>query len=112
MIESEDSLRDKMVNKYARQDKRDRNHEEIVSALNKYGFMVWNIQRPVDLLCADRSFFCVEIKYEKGVKRPVQIDFETSCRAMNLPYYVVRTVKDVEGIYHERHTDIEIDSVL
>jgi len=91
-----------MVNKYARQDKRDRNHEEIVSALLKYGFMVWNIQRPVDLMCADHSFFCVEIKYKSGTKRPVQIDFEMACKAMKLPYYVVRTVDDVKDIYEGR----------
>ena len=91
-----------MTNKYARQDKRDKNHEEIVGALESFGYMIWNIQRPVDLLCADHSFFCVEIKYEKGVKRPVQVDFEIACKAMKLPYYVVRTVDDVEGIYHER----------
>ncbi len=91
-----------MVNKYARQDKRDKNHVEIVSALERYGFMVWNIQRPVDLLCADRSFFCVEIKYEKGTKRPVQIDFEMACRAMKLDYYIVRTVEDVKKLYEGR----------
>ena len=92
-----------MGNKYARLGNRDQNHSEIVAAFNKYGVMTWTIDRPVDLLCADKQFFTVEIKYKKGKERPGQVEYRSDCKAMKLDHYVVRTVDDVINIYNERN---------
>jgi hypothetical protein len=50
----------------------DQSQEAIIEALNKAGWFVWIIGRPVDLLCwkPGRGFRCLEAKTPHGKKNP------------------------------------------
>lgn len=57
-------------NRYAR--RKDTSHDEIVSALRGAGWSVYEIGRPVDVLCwkAAKGFRCLEIKTARGKRDP------------------------------------------
>lgn len=57
-------------NRYAR--RKDISHDEIVSALRGAGWSVYEIGRPVDLLCwkAGKGFVCLEAKTARGKRNP------------------------------------------
>lgn len=50
----------------------DTTQKAIVEALRKAGWMVWIIERPVDLLCwkPSKGFHCLECKTPRGKKNP------------------------------------------
>jgi hypothetical protein len=86
------------LSRYAK--RRDKNETEIIKALESLGCMVWQLDRPVDLLIGRKHYFAlIEVKDgslapSRRVLTPGQIKFfgETHC----YPTAVVESVNDLE----------------
>lgn len=80
------------------QHRKDANQEEMVAALQKYGFQVWDIGRPVDLLLAKGPLWITaEIKNKDGRNKESegQRDFARNCARDGRPHFVLREVEDI-----------------
>lgn len=66
----------------------DANQAEIVLSLEKIGCLVWDMEKPVDLLVEFRGLFVpLEVKTEKGTLTPAQEKFFRKTKG---PAFVVR----------------------
>lgn len=81
------------LNRYAA--KRDANEPEIVAALRKAGVVVWQLDRPFDLLCGHGGRLVgLEVKDGKNKLTDQQQTDLSICRRDGLPVYVVRSAEE------------------
>ena len=85
-----------MVNRFARQTGTpDANQPEIVSALEKIGCKVYDIDKPVDLLVEFRSMWIVlEVKTKKGKLEDSQERFFHGVNRTKAPAFIVRDIEE------------------
>lgn len=88
---------------------RDANENEIVTALRKHGAVVYQLDRPVDLLVGyDRQTFLMEVKMPGGKLTPAQDDFFDQWPGRGGIASVVRSTQEALGLLGIADRGVEI----
>lgn len=81
------------LNRYAR--RKDGNKQELVDCARDLGWLIYECEKPLDLLGFYKKWHIIEIKVKKGKFTPAQKEFISTCNDRNAPILTWRSVDDL-----------------